>query len=299
MAYNGKKVSIVITSCKRFHLLRRALYGLSACCEDLNIVDEILFFDDRSSIEDRQEMLKLFGEHFDKIPVHYLFFGEYSFKPEFKNYRHAMVLNTVRRRLIEMNSDYYLHLEDDYQYMTSFRLSDSIDVLSKHQEYAYVCHYQNWKHFPKEYNIKWVDNFWEWYYDPNLPMNMAMFEDKILALQEATLSPHEYVHRTWIRYQNWPHYSLRPGVHDVKKFLSIGEFSTDYDINTTSVEFEFALRWIQKYKTLCVKNFHILNLAPNFTINSEASAYQLTYVKDPEWKHLTYADNPDWKKKDL
>jgi hypothetical protein len=269
------------------------------CCEDIGIVDEILFFDDRSSLEDRQQMLKLFGEYFDKIPVHYLFFGEYSFKPEFKNYRHAMVLNTVRRRLIEMNSDYYLHLEDDYQYMTSFRLSDSIDVLSKHEEYAYVCHYQNWKHFPKEYNIKWVDNFWEWYYDPNLPMNMAMFEDKILALQEATLSPHEYVHRTWIRYQNWPHYSLRPGVHDVKKFLSIGEFSTDYDINTTSVEFEFALRWITKYKTLCVKNFHILNLAPNFTINSEASAYQLTYAKDPEWKHLTYADNPDWKKKDL
>jgi len=287
MAYNGKKVTIVVTSCKRFHLLRRTLYALSACCEDLNIVDEILFFDDRSSLEDRQQMLKLFGEYFDKIPVHYLFFGEYSFKPEFKNYRHAMVLNTVRRRLIEMNSDYYLHLED------------SIDVLSKHEEYAYVCHYQNWKHFPKEYNIKWVDNFWEWYYDSNLPMNMAMFEDKILALQEATLSPHEYVHRTWIRYQNWPHYSLRPGVHDVKKFLSIGEFSTDYDINTTSVEFEFALRWIKKYKTLCVKNFHVLNLAPNFTINSEASAYQLTYAKDPEWKHLTYADNPDWKKKDL
>ena len=43
MAYNGKKVSIVITSCKRFHLLRRALYGLSACCEDLNIIIIRLF----------------------------------------------------------------------------------------------------------------------------------------------------------------------------------------------------------------------------------------------------------------
>jgi hypothetical protein len=77
---------------------------------------------------------------------------------------------------------------------------------------------------------------------------------------------------------------LRPGVHDVKKFLSIGEFSTDYDINTTSVEFEFALRWVKEYKTLCVKNFHVLNLAPNFTINSEASAYKLTYENDPDWK---------------
>ena len=259
------------------HLLRRTICALSACCEDIGIVDEILFFDDRSSLEERREMLRLFGEYLTGIQVHYIFFGEYSFKSEFHNYRHAMVLNTVRNRLIEMNSDYYLHLEDDYQYMTSFRISDSVDVLMKSDEHAYVCHYQNWKHFPKEYNIKWVDNFWEWYYDVNLPVNVAMFDDKILALQEATLSPHEYVHRTWIRYQNWPHYSLRPGVHDVKKFLSVGEFSTNYDIGSTSVEFEFAMRWIQKYKTLCVKNFHVLNLAPNFTINSELSAYKLTY----------------------
>ena len=59
MAYFGKKVSIVITSCKRFHLLRRTLYALSACCEDIDIVDNILFFDDRSSLEERQEMLRL------------------------------------------------------------------------------------------------------------------------------------------------------------------------------------------------------------------------------------------------
>ena len=220
MSYRGKKVSIVITSCKRLHLLRRTICALSACCEDIGIVDEILFFDDRSSLEERREMLRLFGEYLTGIQVHYIFFGEYSFKSEFHNYLHAMVLNTVRNRLIEMNSDYYLHLEDDYQYMTSFRISDSVDVLMKSDEHAYVCHYQNWKHFPKEYNIKWVDNFWEWYYDVNLPVNVAMFDDKILALQEATLSPHEYVHRTWIRYQNWPHYSLRPGIHDVKKFLS-------------------------------------------------------------------------------
>lgn len=277
MAYCGKKVTIVITSCKRLRLLRRVIYALAACCEDIDIVDEILFFDDRSSEGDRNEMLRLFREYFPNTPVYYIFFEESSFESKFWHYRHAMVLNTVRRRLIEMNSDYYLHLEDDYQYMTSFRISDSIDVLMKSDEHAYVCHYQNWKHFPKEYNIKWVGNFWEWYYDPNLPYNVPMFEDRILALQEATLSPHDYVLGTWIKYQNWPHYSLRPGVHDVKKFLSIGEFSTDYDFRTTSVEFEFALRWLKKYKMLCVKNFHILNLAPNFTINSELSAYKLTY----------------------
>ena len=62
MSYRGKKVSVVITSCKRFHLLRRTLYALSACCEDIEIVDNILFFDDRSSSEERQEMLKLFNE---------------------------------------------------------------------------------------------------------------------------------------------------------------------------------------------------------------------------------------------
>jgi len=38
MAYRGKKVSIVITSCKRLHLLRRTLYALSVCCDLVSIV---------------------------------------------------------------------------------------------------------------------------------------------------------------------------------------------------------------------------------------------------------------------
>lgn len=283
MSYKNKKVVIAITSCKRFNLLRRTLYGLSVCCEDIGIVDEILFFDDSSSKYDRIETVELFKKYFPLTYVQNVYFEPDSFPVEMKNYRHAMVLNTLRDKLIEVGADYYLHLEDDYQYVTSFKLSESIDALMNSDVYAYVCHYQSWKHFPEEFKIKWVDNFWEWYYDDKLPVNSVLFADKIGALQEATLSPHEYVHRTWIMYINWPHFSFRPGVHDVKKLLTLDKFSTNYDIKVTSVEFEFAMRWVQKYKMLCVKNLHVLNLAPNFTINSEPSAYKLTYENDPDW----------------
>jgi hypothetical protein len=57
MAYKEKRVTVVVTSCKRFHLLRRTLYALSVCCEDLSIVDEILFFDDRSSLEEKRSLI--------------------------------------------------------------------------------------------------------------------------------------------------------------------------------------------------------------------------------------------------
>lgn len=283
MAYRDKKVIIAITSCKRLHLLRRVLYALSVCCEDIDIVDEILFFDDSSSEPEREVMKTLLEQYFPQTSVQRIYFNVDSFPESKKNYRHAMVLNVLRNKLIEVGADFYLHLEDDYQYVTSFKLSESIDVLMKHEQYAYVCHYQNYKRFPSHFNIKWVDNFWEWYYDDKLPLNCSLFKDDIGALQEATLSPHEYVPGTWIMYINWPHFSLRPGVHDVHKLLTVGEYCTDYDIRNNSVEFEFALRWVKKYKMLCVKSFYILNLAPNFTINSEPSAYNLTYEKDPDW----------------
>jgi hypothetical protein len=42
--------------------------------------------------------------------------------------------------------------------------------------------------------------------------------------------------------------------------LSIGEFSTTFNPNETKVELEFAERWSKKYKSLCHKRFHIINL---------------------------------------
>ena len=79
----------------------------------------------------------------------------------------------------------------------------------------------------------------------------------------------------WMTYINWPSFSLRPGVHNVNRLLSIGEFSTSYDTENMRTELEFALRWSEKFKSLCHKRFHIINLA----IDSSNSSYTINNSK--------------------
>jgi hypothetical protein len=73
-------------------------------------------------------------------------------------------------------------------------------------------------------------------------------------------------------YINWPYFSLRPGAHNVKKLLSVGEFSTTYDREKTSVELEFSIRWKDKgYKSMMSKAFTSLHTGHN----PELSAYKI------------------------
>jgi hypothetical protein len=61
-------------------------------------------------------------------------------------------------------------------------------------------------------------------------------------------------------------------VHDVKKLLSVGEFSTTYDRENMSVELEFATRWKNMgYKSMMSKTFTSLHTGQN----PELSAYKI------------------------
>jgi hypothetical protein len=43
--YNNKKISLTITSSKRFELLQMTLRGFVTFCNDLDIIDNIIFFE--------------------------------------------------------------------------------------------------------------------------------------------------------------------------------------------------------------------------------------------------------------
>jgi hypothetical protein len=249
--YNNKKISLTIMSCKRIYFLRRVIKAFSVFCLDTEIIDDIIFFDDSSNEEDKREMEKLLNEHFpstNKIITH---FYPNSFSD---NFRHARVLNSWREKLIETDSDYSFLLEDDYLFVDFFKISEAIDALGLNSKYGYFGYSQSFKKFPEHIKPIEYENYWEWYYDPNLPLNCNLFYDDVSALQ-ITQCPD-----LWLTYINWPSFSLRPGVHNVKKLLSIGEFSTTFNPNETKVELEFAERWSKKYKSLCHKRFHIINL---------------------------------------
>lgn len=259
--YNNKNVSLAITSCKRLHMLRRVLKAFKVFCEDLNIIDNIIFFDDSSTDMDKVQMKILLDELFpeqNKIVTHF-------YKESFNDtYRHARILNNLREKLQETKSDYLFLLEDDYLFVDFFRISENIDLLEQYPEYGYAGFAQSYKKFPEHIKPKEIGDYWEWYYDPNQPINCNLFLDESAAIQQL-------IPDLWMTYINWPSFTLRPGTHHVERFLSIGEFSTDYDRDNMRTELEFAIRWSKKYKSLFHKRFHIINLG----FDSSASAYNL------------------------
>jgi len=259
--YNNKIVSLSITSSKRYELLQMTIRAFVTFCEDLNIIDNVIFFDDSSSEIDKINMEGLLKDKFPNKNILITHFYENSFQD---GYRHSRILNEMRQKLIETDTDYFFMLEDDYLFVNHFTIKEPIDLLEKHEDYGYVGYAQSYKNFPSDFTPKLIGDYWEWYYDPNKPINEHLFIDEVSAVQ--TMIPN-----LWMQYINWPSFSLRPGVNHTQRFLSVGEFSTDYNINQMRTELDFAIRWSKKYKSLCHKNFHIINLA----WDSNKSSYSL------------------------
>jgi len=259
--YNNKKVSLVVTSCKRINLLRRVFNAFKVFCNDIDVIDDIIFFDDSSSDPDKMEMSELLDIHFPKQNKIITHFYPESF-PD--TYRHARILNEWRNKLIEINSEYCFILEDDYLFVDFFNISETIDLLENYPEYGYVGFAQSYKRFPSDIRPREIGDYWEWHYDESKPINANLFLDETSAIQNLTPN-------LWMTYINWPSFSLRPGTHHVSRLLGIGEFSTTYDRDNMRTELEFAIRWSKKYKSLVHKRFHIINLG----FDSSTSAYNL------------------------
>jgi len=261
--HKNKRIAISVTSCKRIHLLRRVLKAFVVFCEDIHLLDEVIFFDDSSSTDEKIQMENLLNELFPNQRKTITHFYPESF-PD--GYRHARILNSWRDKLIETDTDYTLHLEDDYLFVNHFSLAECVDILEEYEEYGYISLNQSWKNFPPEFKPKVIGNYWEWIYRKDRPVNDCLFLDEAAAIQQ----PQPDI---WLMYINWPSFSLRPGMMHVKKLLSIGEFSTSYDPKSMSVELEFAIRWGERYKSLCSKNFNIINLG--FSLDLSESAYSM------------------------
>lgn len=259
--YKNKKVSILITSCKRIHFLRRVLKAFNVFCKDLNIIDDVIFFDDSSEDHHKIEMEQMLETYFpsaNKIVTH---FYPDSF-PD--TYRHSRILNEWRNKLIEIGSDYCFILEDDYLFVDLFNIGETIDLLEEYPEYGCVGFSQSYKKFPDHIKPKEIGDYWEWHYDEKQPINHNLFLDEVGAVQNL-------IPDLWMTYINWPYFSLRPSTHNVSRLLEIGEFSTTYDRDNMRTELEFAIRWSKKYKSLSHKRFHIINLG----FDSSTSAYNL------------------------
>ena len=259
--YNGKKVILTTTACRRPKLLFSAIKSFGIFCTDKNVIDEIYYLDDSSADVDRKMALDTYSKYITK-PIIFRFVERDTF-PD--NYRHSRMLNIWRECIISSKADYIFHLEDDHQFYNMFTIGEPINIMQNNPEYAYIGYCQSWKHFPKGMEPKKIiGDFWETVYFDDRPINDLLFMDDVMAMHT---SPD-----WWMYYINWPYFSLRPGVHDAKKLLSVGEFSTTYDREKMSVELEFAIRWKDAgFKSMMSKHFTSLHTGQN----PELSAYKI------------------------
>jgi hypothetical protein len=260
--YKGKKVILTTTACKRINLLRAAIKSFGVFCTDKHVIDEVHYYDDSSTNEERSIAMEYYKNYIPDRLISYRFFEKESF-PD--NYRHARILNFWRQGLINSSGDYVFHLEDDHQFYNMFTIGETIDIMEENPEYAYIGYNQSWKNFPENmFPKKIIGKFWETVYFDDRPINDHLFLDDVMAMHTGL--------DIWMYYINWPYFSLRPGVHNVNKLLSVGEFSTEYDRSKISVELEFAIRWKNMgYKSMMSKYFTSLHTGHN----AELSAYKL------------------------
>jgi len=77
--YKGKKITLTIMSCKRLHFLKRVLKAFNLFCTDLSIIDDVIFYDDSSSEEDKREMEEILNLYFSDKNIRIIHFYPDSF----------------------------------------------------------------------------------------------------------------------------------------------------------------------------------------------------------------------------
>ena len=65
--YKGKKVILTTTACKRINLLKAAIKSFGIFCTDKHVIDEIHYYDDSSTSEERNIAMEYYKKYIPDI----------------------------------------------------------------------------------------------------------------------------------------------------------------------------------------------------------------------------------------
>ncbi|MDC3333060.1 glycosyltransferase family 25 protein, partial [bacterium] len=223
-------VTFTITTCKRIELFKRTMNSFLGCCEDLNRIDRWICVDDNSSVEDREEMQKLYP------------FFEFVWKtPEDKG--HAQSMNILRSMV---NTPFFYHMEDDWQYFTKRPyITDCLRVIEQNGRFGQCLINRNYAETSADIDI---------------------LGGRFCAAEDFRFYVHEFYDKMEEFYKKygrgmqcgyWPHYSLRPGLSRTKIYSDVGEFKTQ----VPHFEMEYAYRYTASgYETTFLENIHAIHI---------------------------------------
>jgi hypothetical protein len=251
-------VTLSITTCQRLALFEQTMNSFLQCCEDVDAIDRWICIDDGSSPSDRARMQ-------ERYP-----FFEFVWKSDDER-GHAGSMN----RLTEMvDSPYWLHLEDDWQFVVPERyVTRSRTILDEDPDIDQVL-----------FNM----NYGETLGDRGVPGGVVRTTrdgSRYRAHQHLEVGSAEYaaffdplpagsIANVW-----WPHFSLRPSLLRTAAVRAVGGF----DARSPHFELDFANRWTADgHASAFLDAIHCLHAGPLTTErgpNRPPNAYDLNRVQ--------------------
>lgn len=198
----NNKVTVVMTTCKRYDLFVKTVDSFIEMCTDIDIyVSDVIVIDDQSSDED-----------IDKMRTNYPFLT--IIRKDVKNKGHAKSMNMI---VDLVKTQYFMILEDDWEFVSKDKyITKCLDVLSSNEKIGQTLINLN---YAEDLNIGSTIRGSTRHFTSN---NVAYYI-------------HNFTGKNLYNYSNchyWPHFSFRVGVTRTKILKEIGKF------NETPIHFE-------------------------------------------------------------
>ena len=186
------KITLTVTSCKRFLLLQKTLQSFFYCCQDKHMIQEILLIDDNS---DSQDIIKII-DLLQSFNICY----KIIFKSEF-NKGHQESLNLLYDLV---KTDYVLHLEDDWLFKKKDNfITKSLIIMSNYPEIKQVLLRIN-------------------------PDIMGINQKVITVNNDIDFIRYNFIgqhHRDRLDRPAWPGWNLNPAVWNFRDMRTLGKFN--------------------------------------------------------------------------
>jgi len=250
------RITLTMTTCKRFSLFKDTINSFLTCCNDLDKIDRWICIDDNSSEQDRSQMRAL-----------YPFFDFIFKRPEEKG--HARSLNIL---LSKIKSPYILHLEDDWVFTEKYDyIAKALDCLESDQKIVQCL-----------FNLNYSETEEHVYYGGS-PFTTDS-GNRFILHEHADQKSLEYV--TLLNKVNsrpnciyWPHFSLRPGLSKRSLFDTLGRFNE----NVSHFERQYANQYVKQGYLTCffpkITSMHTGRLTCEIQDITRENAYSLNDEK--------------------
>ena len=217
-----KKITVTMTSCKRYDLFRKTVISFLNCCEDSHLIDEWIVVDDNSNNLDRELAMTEFPF------INFVWKG-----PDRKG--HPVSMNIIKN---SVKTPFMFHIEDDWIfYRREKYLSICLDILDSDLYYGQCLLNRSYGERPQCVDIL-------------CPGEMKFSSGFNRYYEHVFYGPDDKGLSSVIGKKNctyWPHYSLRVGMTRMDVIHRVGQFKE----TGHHFEAEYSYRFMESgYKTV-------------------------------------------------